>query len=82
MSFTYSASQYLAYTTFKKCNDPKREEQKGRAKTAFAYFVNPSEHSKQDYITYDNILPGYGWCMQKHTGCQAIFLILWMIELV
>lgn len=37
MSFTYSASEYLAFTTFKKCNDPKREEQKRRAKTAFDY---------------------------------------------
>lgn len=60
MSFAYSASEYLASITFKKCNDPKQEEKKGRAKTAFDYFMNPSEHSKQDNITYDNILLGYG----------------------
>lgn len=60
MSFAYSASEHLASITFKKCNDPKREEQKGGTKTAFDYCMNPSKHSKQGNITYDNILLGYG----------------------
>lgn len=59
--------------------------QKGKSKreeSKLHLIMNPSEHLKQDYITYGNILLGYGWCMQKHTGYQAIFLILWMIKLV
>lgn len=43
--------------------EQRREEQKRRVKITFDYFVTPSKYSKQDNLTYDNILLRYGCCM-------------------